>query len=142
MYADKSSINKMKPLTTGTHHVALKACGEIEYNKTVAFYKDTLGMPFIRSWGAGASAGIMLSTGNSIMEIMASGEDSPGQGALRHIAFSTADVDACIAAVRAEGYEVTVEPKDVVIPAEKPYPVRIAFCIGPLGEEVEFFTEK
>jgi len=22
------------------------------------------------------------------------------------------------------------------------YSVRIAFCIGPLGEEIEFFTEK
>ena len=132
----------MKQLIHGTHHVALKACGEAEYNKVVAFYKDILGMPAIRSWGAGDTAGIMLSTGNSIMEIMATGEDSPAQGPLRHIAFSTCDVDACVAAVRAAGYEITIEPKDIVIPAENPYPVRIAFCIGALGEEVEFFTER
>jgi glyoxylase I family protein len=37
---------------------------------------------------------------------------------------------------------VTVEPVDKVIPSAPPYPVRLAFCIGPLGEEVEFFCER
>jgi glyoxylase I family protein len=35
-----------------------------------------------------------------------------------------------------------MEPKDIVIASEPPYPARIGFCIGPVGEEVEFFCVK
>lgn len=44
-------------------------------------------------------------------------------------------------AVRAAGYEVFVEPKDIEIASEIPFPARIAFCRGPVGEEIEFFHE-
>ena len=45
-------------------------------------------------------------------------------------------------AVREAGYLITVEPKDVVIPSQPEFPVRVAFCNGPVGEEIEFFQEK
>ena len=45
-------------------------------------------------------------------------------------------------AVKAAGYEVFIEPKDIVIASNPPFPARIAFCRGPLGEEIEFFQEK
>ena len=44
--------------------------------------------------------------------------------------------------VREAGYEVFIEPKDIVITSEPPFPARIAFCRGPLQEEIEFFQEK
>ena len=50
--------------------------------------------------------------------------------------------DECIRRVREAGYQVTVEPKDVVIPSEVPFALRVAFCVGPLGEEIEFLQEK
>ena len=104
----------------------------------MAFYRDVLGMPVYKDW----KTGIMLDTGGgSRMEIMNNAESRLPQGTLRHVAFETDDVDACIAAVRNAGYQVTIEPADVVIAAEKPYPLRMAFCIGPAGEEIEFFTE-
>ena len=56
--------------------------------------------------------------------------------------FTTDNVDELIEKVRAEGYKVTVEPQDVNIPTPEGFPVRIAFCIGAAGEEVEFFTER
>ena len=127
-------------LITGTHHIAVKTRGVEEFNKAVAFYRDLLGMPVVRAWGEGDGSFMMLSTGDAMMELMASGTDTPGQGPLRHIAFRTDDVDTCIATVRAAGYPVTVEPKDLVIGGN--YSIRIAFCLGPQGEEVEFFTEK
>ena len=65
-----------------------------------------------------------------------------GAGALRHLALAAEDTDACVAAVRAAGYEITMEPTDIVIPSNPPYPARIAFCIGPVGEELEFFHVK
>ena len=51
-------------------------------------------------------------------------------------------MDECIRRVREAGYQVTVEPKDVVIPSEVPFALRVAFCVGPLGEEIEFLQEK
>ena len=47
---------------------------------------------------------------------------------LRRLAFAVKDVDACVEAVRAAGYEITVEPNDIVIPSNPPLPARIAFC--------------
>ena len=32
--------------------------------------------------------------------------------------------------------------RDIVITSEPPFPARIAFCRGPLQEEIEFFQEK
>lgn len=67
-------------LVKGIHHVSMKCCSEEEYRKTVAFYRDILGL--------------------------------------------------------------VVAPKDIVISSQPPYPARIAFCKGPLGEEIEFFCTK
>lgn len=127
---------------TGIHHAALKCCGVEEFERTVGFYRDVLGLTVKRTWGEGTSAGAMLETGSGLMEIFANGERRLPQGAIRHLAFATDCVDDCIAAVKAAGYEVIVEPKDIVIASEPPYPARIAFCIGPVGEQIELFQEK
>ena len=132
----------MAPKITGIHHIALKACGVEDYAKFVKFYTEILGLPIVRTWGEGEGSAMMIDTGAGLLEVFANGEDYPGQGALRHLAFQVADTDACIEPVRAAGYEVTMEPTDIVIPSEIPYPARIAFCIGPVGEEVEFFCVK
>lgn len=132
----------MTPKITGIHHIALKAKGLEAFEKTIAFYHDILGLPIVRTWGSGENIGMMLDTGAGLLEIFANASDEPGTGALRHIAFAVEDTDACIETVRAAGYRVTIEPNDIVIASEPPYPARIAFCIGPVGEEVEFFHVK
>lgn len=132
----------MKPKINGIHHIALKANGSAAYEKTLAFYRDLLGLPTVREWGEGDGRGAMLDTGAGMLEIFASAPCEPSVGAIRHMALSVESADACIEAVRAAGYLVTVEPKNIVIPSDPPYPARIAFCIGPVGEEVEFFEER
>ena len=132
----------MKPKITGVHHIALKACGLEAFEKTVCFYHRILGMPIARTWGEGENVGMMIDTGAGLLEIFANAPDAPGQGALRHLAFAVEDTDACVEAVRAAGYQITTEPKDIVIGSVPPYPARIAFCIGPVGEEIEFFQVK
>lgn len=132
----------MKPKITGVHHIALKACGTEAFEKTVKFYRDILGMREVRSWGEGEGSGIMIDSGAGMLEIFANGKDTPASGALRHLAFAVENVDVCADAVRKEGYTITMEPTDIVIASNPPYPARIAFCIGPVGEEVEFFEEK
>ena len=132
----------MKPEIKGIHHIALKARGIEEFNKTLDFYCGILGMPVVRRWGEGEKQAVMVDTGAGLLELFSTAEDELGMGALRHLAFCTPDPDACIEAVRAAGYTVTMEPKDIVIGSNPPYPARIAFCIGPVGEEVEFFKER
>lgn len=122
---------------TGIHHVAIKACGVEDYNKTIDFYHNILGMPIFRQWGEGLESGALVDTGAGMMEIFANGEDYSGQGSMRHIAFEVDDVDSYTEAARKAGYKITMEPNDIVIAGD--YPARIAFCIGPVGEEVEFF---
>lgn len=122
----------------GIHHVSMKCSNQEEYEKTIHFYKDILGLPVKRSW----NAGIMLDTGAGLIEIFNDGEEKLDKGVIRHFAFAVDDADRCIDTVRKAGYEVFVEPKDVVIASNPPFPARVAFCYGPLGEEIEFFVEK
>lgn len=122
----------------GIHHVSMKCSSQEEYEKTIHFYKDILGLPVKRSW----NAGIMLDTGAGLIEIFNDGEEKLDKGVIRHFAFAVDDADRCIDTVRKAGYEVFVEPKDVVIASMPPLPARVAFCYGPLGEEIEFFVEK
>ena len=122
----------------GIHHVSMKCSNQEEYEKTIHFYKDILGLPVKRSW----NVGIMLDTGAGLIEIFNDGEEKLDKGVIRHFAFDVDDADQCIDVVRKAGYEVFVEPKDVVIASMPPLPARVAFCYGPLGEEIEFFVEK
>lgn len=132
----------MKPKITGVHHIALKAQGEAEYAKLVEFYHGILGMPIVREWESGGGKASMVDTGAGMLELFSNAPDRLGEGALRHLAFAVEDPDVCIEAVRAAGYEITMEPKDIVIGSNPPYPARIAFCVGPVGESVEFFKER
>ncbi len=132
----------MANLIRGVHHIALKCQGMNEFEKTVHFYHDLLEMPIVRSWGEGEHLGIMLDAGGSLMEIFSDAPDTLPQGAVRHFALATDDVDAAVAKISAEGYEITAQPNDITIASNPPFPARIAFCIGPVGEEIEFFCEK
>lgn len=132
----------MSRLIKGVHHIALKCHGVEEFEKTIGFYRDVFGMEVIRSWGEGAGSGMMLSTGNSLMEIFANAENDLPQGAIRHFALATDDVDACVEAIKKAGYEVFIEPKNIEISSDPVFPARIAFCIGPVGEEIELFCER
>ena len=117
-------------------HTTLR-CGE-EYKNVAEFYGDILGLSVARKW----DGGIMFDTGDGIIEVFEDGESPLPQGNIRHFAFAAEDVDACDSAVRKAGYEVFVEPKDIEIQSDPRFPARIAFCHGPLGEEIEFFCEK
>lgn len=125
-------------LIKGIHHVAIKCPTHESYEAEIDFYGKTLGMEAARRW----DGGIMFHTGAGLMEIFDSAAPQLPQGIIRHFALATDDVDACVKAVREAGYPITMEPTDIVIKAQPPFPARIAFCTGPLGEEIEFFCEK
>ncbi len=122
----------------GLHHVSLKCGDAAEFLRAKAFYTDVLGLRVWREW----NEGVLIETGAGYIEIFCTGEGVKRLGAVRHFAFACDDVDSTAAAIRAAGYEIFVEPRDIVLPAEQPVRARIAFCRGPLGEEIEFFDEK
>ncbi len=125
-------------MITGVHHISLKCGTKEEMAKAKAFYLDLLGFSLIREW----PDGIMIGAGNCMLEIFGNGAGIRTKGALRHIAFATDDVDGITEKVKAAGYEVFIEPNDIVIRSDPPLPARMAFCFGPLGEEIEFFQER
>ena len=84
----------------------------------------------------------MIDTGNGYIEVFTNEEGEYRLGAIRHLALLTDYVDEIISKVKAAGYEVIVEPNNKVIGSDPPYPIRMAFCIGPLGEQIEFFCER
>lgn len=122
----------------GIHHISMKCGSEEELKKVKEFYITLLGLSICREW----ANGIMIDTGNGLIEVFTNGEGQHCQGAIRHVALLTDDVDGTIELVRNAGYQVTVEPDNRVIASQPPYPLRMAFCIGPLGEEVELFCER
>ena len=114
-------------------------CGTAEeLAKVKEFYITLLGMKICRQW----SEGIMIDTGNGFIEVFTNAEGVRHLGAIRHIALLTDDVDGITEKVRNAGYEVFVEPNDKIIASEPEYNIRMAFCFGPLGEQIEFFCEQ
>ncbi len=130
-----------KKLLRGVHHVCLKAQGSRPYERAKEFYLRTLGFTLVREWGEGDGRGCMIQMGNCLLELMANGvPEEDAQGMYRHIAFCTEDVDGALARAVNAGCTVTMEPSDRNLGGT--YPIRIAFCSGLLGEEIEFFQEK
>ena len=84
----------------------------------------------------------LLDTGSGIVEIFRNGTSAMPQGVIRHFALRVDDTDAMIEAVRTAGYRIHMEPKDVQVGGNPAFPARVGFCIGPLGDQVEFFCQK
>ena len=125
-------------MITGIHHISLKCGTQEEFEKAKDFYLNLLGFSVVREW----PEGIMIDSGFGQIEIFSNGPGVRTKGALRHIAFATDDVDGITGQVKAAGYEVFIEPNNIVIRSDPAYPARMAFCRGPLGEEIEFFQER
>ncbi|WP_294210739.1 VOC family protein [Pseudobutyrivibrio sp.] len=122
----------------GIHHISMKCETEEELVRVKEFYMDILGLKICREW----DGGLMLDTGNGLIEIFTNQAGEHQLGVIRHMALLTDDVDSIVIKVKEAGYEVFVEPNDVDIPANPVYPIRMAFCYGPLGEQIEFFCER
>ena len=124
----------------GLHHVCLKTR---DWAATMRFYQDTLGCTVKVAWREAPQRAVMLDAGDgNYIEVF---EDlaytGAPNGAVNHYALRTTRIDAVAERVRAAGFKITVEPRDVTIQATNeigPVPVRIFFCDGPNGESVEF----
>ena len=125
----------------GFHHVAVRVK---DFDKSVGFYTQAIGLVQRYAWGEGDKRAAMLDTGDgSCLEVFAGGGEIKPEGSILHFALRTDDVDGALARAKAAGAEVTMEPKDLDIPSTPaPLLVRIAFCKGFDGELIEFFHER
>ena len=123
------------------HHIAMRAK---DFDATVKFYTEGLGLTAGSAWGEGDGRAIMLHVGDgNYLEVFAGGanEEKP-EGSFLHLAFATDDCDAAFQRAIAAGATVRMEPKSLTIPSTPvPLPVRIAFCKGLDGEVIEFFQQ-
>lgn len=124
-------------MIAGLHHVSMKCAAPEDLERVKAFYCGVLGLSIRREW----PEGVMIDTGAGLIEVFSNGAGEPGKGAVRHFALATGEVDAEVEKIRRAGYRVFVEPREIVIDSMPPCPARIAFCTGPLGEEIELFQE-
>ncbi len=115
----------------------MKCASPQETARVKAFYVELLGMRLVREW----PEGMMIDTGCGLIEVFTTGEGVRQKGAIRHLALACDDVDACVEKIRAAGCTVFIEPRELRIPSDPPLRARMAFCYGPLGEEIEFFQE-
>ncbi len=124
----------------GLHHVAIRVR---DFDRSVDFYTHTLGFVKKIAWGGPPKRAVMLDAGNGNYLEMFERPDQPPideQAVILHFALRTAHVDAVLSRVREAGMTVTMEPKDLDIPADVgKVPVRIAFFKGPDGELIELF---
>ena len=124
----------------GFHHVALKAK---DLKKSLEMYQ-ALGMNLFARWGSGDSEIVMLDVGDGgKIELFANGGDQFAvNGKWQHFAVKVDDVDHAYNTALAAGFKHKMAP--TVIPLDSQpikLTIKIAFVIGPDGEELEFFKE-
>ena len=129
---------KDKFMIKGIHHVSMKTRNDAEYERVKKFYSEILGLKIIKE----CESCLLLDTGNGIVEIFRNGTEEAVRGVIRHFAFAVDDVKACVDAVSGAGYEVFVPMKEVDVGGDRNLHATIAFCKGPLGEEIEFFSSE
>lgn len=121
----------------GIHHISMKCKTSKELQRVKDFYIGVLGMKLRRQW----DGGIMIDTSNGLIEVFCGEKGEHRKGVIRHVAFETDDVDKTAEKVAQAGYEIFIQPNTRVIDSDPEYPLRMAFCYGPLGEEIELFSE-
>ena len=123
------------------HHVGLKVTGE-NYEKTVTFYKEVLGLKERISWKGEAPACMLLMDDGGIIEIFGDGSpEDEQQPHWAHFAVAVDDVEAVYNKALEYGATPHITPRDTAIPSAEPLHIRIAFVKCPGGEILEFFKE-
>ena len=123
----------------GSHHLAVQTR---DYEASVAFYTEVMGMRQVVEWEGGGRRITLLDIGDgSHVELF---EPLPGTdpsadargNVVFHFALATTDIAAALEKVRAAGMKIRTELTTVDLGSLN---VTIAFFIGPSGEVVELF---
>lgn len=128
-------------MLSSIHHVAI-ICGDYERSKR--FYTQVLGLRVLaEAWREARRShklDLVLPDGGQI-ELFSFPDPPPRPSypearGLRHLAFSVADLDACVARLQSHGVEV--EP----IRVDEYTGRRFTFCADPDGLPIEFYESR
>lgn len=137
----------------GFHHVALRVKN---YEASITFYTEVLGMKIVfdgpHPWEPAIVEHMCLldSGDGNCIEIFTGGKQDPVEfdqyrsGTFFHLALRSSNVDAVVERARKAGVKILVEPLDVSLEAYNGNVKkgRVAFLLGPDGEQLEFFQER
>jgi glyoxylase I family protein len=124
----------------GFHHIATRA---YDFDKTVAFYQESLGLTRRYGWGEPGKRAAMMDVGDgNYIEVFEGRSEAAGEGGILHFALRVADTDEAYRRAIAGGATSQMEPKDVDIAGDYPVRVRIAFVKGFDHEVIEFFQNE
>ena len=125
----------------GFHHIAIQVK---DFERSVSFYRDGLGLKPYASWSAGVNGEkkiMLLELGNGgMVELFSLGsEESPENARFIHFAMHVDDVEDAYHKALKAGAEPIMEPSVKPLDSE---PVKLtlncAFVRAPGGEELEF----
>ena len=132
-------INKeVFTMISGIHHISMKCQNDTEYEKVKKFYTGILELSVIKE----CESCILMDTGSGIVEVFRNAAEALPQGVIRHFAFAVKNIDFIVESVENSGYEVFIKPKKINVGNDPDFPATIAFCKGPLGEDIEFFQQE
>ena len=131
----------------GFHHVALWTR---DFDRSVRFYTEVLGLAPKYQWGFAPSRSIILRCGpHGHVEIFERPDspEAPPEARLLHFALQTDDVEGLYARALAAGATARIGPKEVQFPNAVPegpdmMRVRLAFLNGLDGEIIELFDDR
>ncbi|MBC8536176.1 VOC family protein [Feifania hominis] len=122
-------------------HIAIRT---LDWEKSLDFYVNGLGMRQQNEWGEAPERAAMLELGTDgrieLFEGGTTGEKPPLSqvGEWVHLAINFDDVDLAFERACAHGGTPANPPKDLDVPARpEPMNVRLAFVQGPSGEVIE-----
>ena len=123
----------------GFHHISIHTQ---KFDEAMRLYRDVLGMQVRIQFDRDTQRFALLDMGDgSFVELSMNSKEeessSPGNP-LAHFALATHDVRGVIEKLRAAGYPITMEPKDIQLGT---LPASVAFFTGPSGKSVELFQE-
>lgn len=124
----------------GYSHMAIAAP---DFDKSLAFYQ-ALGLKVYTQWGEGKNRIALLDIGDGgKIELFAREASKPApDGPFIHFAFSVQDVEGAYRAALAAGAVSKAAPVEMPLSASPvDITLRVAFVIGPGGEELEFFKQ-
>ena len=129
----------------GMHHVSLRV---LDLDKSLAFYRDTLGLSVRAAFTLNDQRFVMLELGNrSYLELVEVKRPvTPGGEAevIWHFALRTDALEKAFASATQAGCEIylPLQSLDLVNDVNgQPFPVRVAFFRGPDGEIVELLED-
>ena len=134
------------------HHINLRPTKE-DYDKTLKFYCEDLGMKLINSWqkdrGTFVSRNCYIDAGQGVLiEICETDVENKKAGIIQHFALYTDDAIATLQSLKDKGYQIVNskgQPNDTLtIDVEIGDPViksRLGFVLSPSGELVEIIQD-